>query len=86
MRNIIPVLTVVGLLIVVWYGAAVALNAQWARDVAETRKASRLSLGMPWPVERHQLPPWQLESLEEEARSQGVEFSMYTYVYMCSSV
>ncbi|MEP2680072.1 MAG: ABC transporter permease [Sulfitobacter sp.] len=34
MRNIIPVLTVVGLLIVVWYGAAVALNAQWARDVA----------------------------------------------------
>ena len=34
MRNIIPVLMVVGLLIVVWYGAAVALNAQWARDVA----------------------------------------------------
>ena len=34
MRNIIPVLTVVGLLIVVWYGAAVALNGQWARDVA----------------------------------------------------
>ena len=34
MRNIIPVLTVVGLLIVIWYGAAVALNAQWARDVA----------------------------------------------------
>ena len=34
MRNIIPVLTVMGLLIVVWYGAAVALNAQWARDVA----------------------------------------------------
>ena len=34
MRNILPILTVVGLLIVVWYGAAVGLNAQWARDVA----------------------------------------------------
>lgn len=34
MRNVLPVLTVVGLLIVIWYGAAIALNAQWAQDKA----------------------------------------------------
>ncbi|MEY2957168.1 MAG: ABC transporter permease [Gemmobacter sp.] len=34
MRRFLPVLTVVAALIVVWYAAAVALNAQWTRDQA----------------------------------------------------
>ncbi|MDF3351729.1 ABC transporter permease [Sulfitobacter sp. KE34] len=59
MRNIIPVLTVVGLLIVVWYGAAVALNAQWARDVAaradKTLTFSEL-VADTWSQEKPKLP------------------------------
>ena len=34
MRRLLPVLTVVAALIVIWYAAAVALNAQWTRDQA----------------------------------------------------
>lgn len=34
MRNLLPVLTVVAAIILVWYGAAVALNARWERDQA----------------------------------------------------
>lgn len=34
MRNILPVLTIVATLLALWYAAAVALNAQWARDQA----------------------------------------------------
>ncbi|MBO9439939.1 MULTISPECIES: ABC transporter permease [Sulfitobacter] len=59
MRNIIPVLTVVGLLIVIWYGAAVALNAQWARDVAaradKTLTFSEL-VADTWSQEKPKLP------------------------------
>ena len=59
MRNIIPILTVVGLLIVVWYGAAVALNAQWARDVAaradKTLTFSEL-VADTWSQEKPKLP------------------------------
>ncbi|MBQ0749273.1 MAG: ABC transporter permease [Roseovarius sp.] len=34
MRNLLPVLTIVATLLALWYAAAVALNAQWARDQA----------------------------------------------------
>ncbi|MFK7940811.1 MAG: ABC transporter permease [Roseovarius sp.] len=35
MRNLVPVLTVVMAIFVIWYGAAVALNAPWAKDKAQ---------------------------------------------------
>jgi NitT/TauT family transport system permease protein len=34
MRNLLPVLTIVAAILALWYAAAVALNAQWARDQA----------------------------------------------------
>ena len=34
MRNVIPVLTVVLAILVIWYGAAVMLNKQWVLDQA----------------------------------------------------
>ncbi|MGH1452363.1 MAG: ABC transporter permease [Paracoccaceae bacterium] len=35
MRSLMPVLTVVAVIFALWYGAAVALNAPWARDQAQ---------------------------------------------------
>jgi NitT/TauT family transport system permease protein len=35
MRNLFPILTVVAAIFVIWYGAAVALNAPWAKDQAK---------------------------------------------------
>ncbi len=35
MRSVMPVLTVVAVIFALWYGAAVALNAPWARDQAQ---------------------------------------------------
>lgn len=37
MRNILPILTVLLAIIVVWYGAAVAMNSKWTLDQAERR-------------------------------------------------
>ena len=34
MRNLIPVLTVVAVIVAIWYAAAVWLNAQWVLDTA----------------------------------------------------
>ncbi len=34
MRNVLPILTVVAAIFVLWYGATVALNAPWAKDKA----------------------------------------------------
>lgn len=34
MRSVLPVLTVVGVILALWYVAAVGMNAQWARDQA----------------------------------------------------
>lgn len=34
MRNVLPVLTVVAALFVIWYASAIALNAPWAKDKA----------------------------------------------------
>jgi NitT/TauT family transport system permease protein len=34
MKSIVPILTVVAAIVVIWYGAAVWMNAQWAQDQA----------------------------------------------------
>jgi NitT/TauT family transport system permease protein len=34
MRSVLPVLTVIGVILALWYVAAVGMNAQWARDQA----------------------------------------------------
>ena len=34
MRNIFPILTVVAAILVIWYGAAIKMNSQWAYDQA----------------------------------------------------
>ena len=34
MRAVVPILTVVAAIVVLWYAAAVPMNAQWARDQA----------------------------------------------------
>lgn len=43
MRNLLPVLTVVAAIILVWYAAAMALNARWERDQA-ARAGETISL------------------------------------------
>jgi NitT/TauT family transport system permease protein len=59
MRSIVPILTVVAALVVIWYGAAIGMNAQWARDQAAradtTLTASDLILDT-WSQERPRLP------------------------------
>ena len=42
MRNVLPILTVVAAMFALWYGAAIALNAPWAKDKA-TRAGITLS-------------------------------------------
>ncbi|MGR3363775.1 MAG: ABC transporter permease [Maritimibacter harenae] len=44
MKNIVPILVVVAAIVVVWYGAAVKMNAQWALDQA-ARAEVELSFG-----------------------------------------
>jgi NitT/TauT family transport system permease protein len=59
MRNLLPVLTIVATLIALWYAAAVALNAQWARDQAaragETLTMSAL-MADTWSQDKPKLP------------------------------
>nr|WP_037273056.1 ABC transporter permease [Roseovarius mucosus] len=59
MRNLLPVLTIVATLIALWYAAAVALNAQWARDQAaragETLTMSAL-VADTWSQDKPKLP------------------------------
>lgn len=35
MKSILPIFTVIAVLLAVWYGAAIGMNAQWTRDQAE---------------------------------------------------
>lgn len=35
MKSIVPIFTVIAVLLAVWYGAAIGMNAQWTRDQAE---------------------------------------------------
>ncbi|WP_375554249.1 ABC transporter permease [Roseovarius mucosus] len=59
MRNILPVLTIVATLLTLWYAAAVALNAQWARDQAAR---AEVTLTLPdliadtWSQDKPKLP------------------------------
>ena len=59
MRNLVPILTVVTTLFVLWYGAAVALNAPWARDQA-ARAGQELGFGAlvseTWSQDKPKLP------------------------------
>lgn len=45
MRNLLPIISIVTAIFVIWYGAAVALNAAWAQDKA-TRAGVTLSFGV----------------------------------------
>ncbi len=59
MRNLLPVLTIVAALLALWYAAAVALNAQWARDQA-ARAGATLTLSAlvadTWSQDKPKLP------------------------------
>jgi NitT/TauT family transport system permease protein len=59
MRNLLPVLTIVATLLALWYAAAVALNAQWARDQA-ARAGETLTLPAlitdTWSQDKPKLP------------------------------
>ena len=59
MRSIIPVLTMIAALIVIWYGSAVALNSAWALDKAKradvTLSTSEL-IADTWSQEKPRLP------------------------------
>ena len=59
MRSIIPVVTVIIALFIIWYGAAIALNAAWAHSKAE-RANIQLSLSDlvkdTWSQEKPRLP------------------------------
>ena len=59
MRSIIPVLTMIAALIVIWYGSAVALNSAWALDKAKradvTLTTSEL-IADTWSQEKPRLP------------------------------
>ncbi|AXI48105.1 ABC transporter permease [Sulfitobacter sp. SK012] len=58
-RSVLPVLTIVGLLVVLWYAAAVWLNAPWAYDKA-TRSGEDLTARMlvadTWSQDKPKLP------------------------------
>ncbi|MEO9683162.1 MAG: ABC transporter permease [Tateyamaria sp.] len=59
MRNFVPVLTVVGIIFALWYGAAIWLNAAWAYDKAKradvTLSASEL-VADTWAQDKPKLP------------------------------
>jgi NitT/TauT family transport system permease protein len=59
MKNIIPILTVVAAIVVLWYAAAIPMNSQWALDQAERAEvelsSSELILDT-WSQERPRLP------------------------------
>jgi NitT/TauT family transport system permease protein len=59
MRSVLPILTVVAAIFVLWYGAAVALNAAWAQDKAKranvTLTFSEL-VADTWSQEKPKLP------------------------------
>ncbi|MFU8777137.1 MAG: ABC transporter permease [Roseovarius sp.] len=59
MRNLLPVLTILAALLMLWYAAAVALNAQWARDQA-ARAGETLTLTAlvtdTWSQDKPKLP------------------------------
>jgi NitT/TauT family transport system permease protein len=83
MRNLAPVLVVVGCIMALWYSAAVMMNAQWERD-----QAGRAGVTVSWaqivPATMHQERPvlpaphqvaaelWQLTFVEETEGRRGL--------------
>lgn len=59
MRNLLPILTILAAILALWYGAAVALNAPWARDQA-ARAGETLSMTAlvadTWAQDKPKLP------------------------------
>jgi NitT/TauT family transport system permease protein len=59
MRSVIPVLTIVFMLIVLWYGSAVSLNSTWAYDKAKRANIElsfRDMVADTWSQEKPKLP------------------------------
>ncbi len=60
MKNLLPILTVLSVILALWYGASVALNAQWVYDQAE-RAGTTVTFAQMVPQtmaqERPVLPP-----------------------------
>lgn len=59
MRSIVPILTVVLAILVIWYVAAVPLNADWARDQAaraDTTLSTSELVAATWNQDRPRLP------------------------------
>ncbi len=59
MRNLLPILTILAAILALWYAAAVALNAPWARDQA-ARAGETLSISSlvadTWAQDKPKLP------------------------------
>ncbi len=59
MRSILPILTVVAAIVVLWYAAAIPMNTQWARDQAARADTTISGLDLvadTWSQERPRLP------------------------------
>ncbi len=59
MKNILPILTVVAAIVVIWYVAAVPMNAKWAQDQsarADTTLTTSELIADTWSQERPRLP------------------------------
>ncbi|MEO0916688.1 MAG: ABC transporter permease, partial [Pseudomonadota bacterium] len=59
MRSIVPVLSVVGLILSVWYLAAIPMNADWARaqaERAEVELGPRELVAATWSQDKPRLP------------------------------
>lgn len=59
MRSLLPILTVVAAIVVLWYIAAIPMNAQWARDQAaraDTTLTTSELIADTWSQERPRLP------------------------------
>ena len=89
MRSLFPIITVVVALFVIWYGAAVALNAPWAKDQA-TRAGVELSFNElvadTWSQKKPKLPaPHQVVAeiwkTTGEMVAKGKAFSKRSLIY-----
>ena len=59
MKNIVPILTVVAAIVVIWYAAAIPMNSQWALDQAERAEVELSTSELifdTWSQERPRLP------------------------------
>lgn len=59
MKSVLPILSVVAAIVLIWYAAAVPMNAQWARDQAaraDTEIGGVALIAETWSQERPRLP------------------------------